>query len=49
MCILFVYTEPKPQKHTYRLIIASNRDEYYQRPAKSAYLCPQFNIIGGKV
>ncbi|KAF2882813.1 hypothetical protein ILUMI_23325 [Ignelater luminosus] len=48
MCILFVYTEPKPHKHTYRLIVASNRDEYYQRPAKSAFLCPQFNIIGGR-
>ncbi|XP_044260425.1 transport and Golgi organization protein 2 [Tribolium madens] len=48
MCILFVYTDPKPPKGGYRLIVASNRDEYYKRPAKQAFRCPHTNIIGGR-
>ncbi|EFA05078.1 transport and Golgi organization protein 2 [Tribolium castaneum] len=48
MCILFVYTDPTPPKGGYRLIVASNRDEYYKRPARQAFKCPHTNIIGGR-
>lgn len=35
MCILFVYTNSKlTDDGDYSLILASNRDEYYDRPAK---------------
>ncbi|KAJ8676402.1 hypothetical protein QAD02_012189 [Eretmocerus hayati] len=37
MCILFIYRNPNPSKGGYKLIIASNRDEYYARPAKLAH------------
>ncbi|RZC42444.1 NRDE domain containing protein [Asbolus verrucosus] len=48
MCILFIYTDPSPPAGGYRLIIASNRDEFYKRPARKAFLCPKTNIIGGR-
>lgn len=37
MCILFVYRNPDADVGTYRLIVASNRDETYKRPASSAH------------
>ncbi|XP_036145767.1 transport and Golgi organization protein 2 homolog isoform X2 [Monomorium pharaonis] len=36
MCILFIYRNPNADAKTYRLIIASNRDETYKRPASPA-------------
>lgn len=33
MCILFIYTSTKDTDGDYSLILASNRDEYYDRPA----------------
>ncbi|CAH0549547.1 unnamed protein product [Brassicogethes aeneus] len=48
MCILFIYVDPNPDEGGYRLIIASNRDEYYRRPAKNAFLCEKTGIIGGR-
>lgn len=37
MCILFIYRNPDADIRSYRLIIASNRDEAYKRPASSAH------------
>ncbi|KAF5303316.1 hypothetical protein FQA39_LY10055 [Lamprigera yunnana] len=48
MCILFIYTEPNPPKGGYRLILATNRDEYYKRQAECAFHCTETNIIGGR-
>ncbi|XP_050312895.1 transport and Golgi organization protein 2 homolog [Anthonomus grandis grandis] len=48
MCILFLHTNPDPQDNEYRLIVATNRDEYYTRPAKAAYKCPETGVIAGR-
>nr|CAD7398747.1 unnamed protein product [Timema poppensis] len=34
MCILFLYTKPTVEDGEYRVILASNRDENYTRPAQ---------------
>lgn len=36
MCILFVYINNDPAQDGYQLIIANNRDEFYNRPTKPA-------------
>lgn len=36
MCILFSIANGNPQSGGYKLIIASNRDEFYSRPASAA-------------
>lgn len=48
MCILFIHTDPNPKKEGYRLIVASNRDEYYERPAAPAAEIDNTFVIGGK-
>lgn len=48
MCILFLHTNPEPKDGDYRLIVATNRDEYYNRPAKQAFRCPETDIIAGR-
>ena len=40
MCIIFLYSDPTCQQNGYKLIIASNRDEYFQRPTKEAAFIP---------
>ncbi|XP_068681144.1 transport and Golgi organization protein 2 homolog [Montipora foliosa] len=48
MCILFLYFCHKPEPYGYRLIIASNRDEYYSRPtARARYWDKNPNILAG--
>lgn len=47
MCILFVYTNPNVQKDTFRLVLISNRDEYFQRPAQSIQYLKDEEIVGG--
>lgn len=36
MCILFMYLNDKPDQCPYKLIVASNRDEYWDRPTEQA-------------
>ncbi|XP_026671672.1 transport and Golgi organization protein 2 homolog [Ceratina calcarata] len=37
MCILFIYRNPNAASESYRLILASNRDEYLKRPSLPAH------------
>lgn len=47
MCILFIHINPNPKKDGYRLIVAANRDEYYERPATPLSKIGDTTIIGG--
>lgn len=48
MCILFIYRNPNADSSSYRLIIATNRDEYYNRPTKSAHFWDNYaDCLGG--
>nr|XP_022907777.1 transport and Golgi organization protein 2 [Onthophagus taurus] len=46
MCILFIYINPNPEPGQFRLIIASNRDEFYNRP--SQIISKSNDVIGGR-
>ncbi|KAJ8930561.1 hypothetical protein NQ314_016623 [Rhamnusium bicolor] len=50
MCILFTHVDPNPNEGDYRLIVATNRDEFYRRPALDARRCDEAElfVIGGK-
>lgn len=49
MCILFFYLNESAQNNEYKLILASNRDEYYARPASIAARWHDDEcIIGGR-
>lgn len=49
MCILFIYnTENLSNESDYKFILASNRDEYYDRPAANAHLWTEdSSVLGG--
>lgn len=48
MCILFLTTNGNAKLGEYKLIVASNRDEYFNRPAKAAAAWPNHkNVFGG--
>lgn len=49
MCILFIFADPEPKEDGYRFIVASNRDEYYERPAAPIAKIADTHIIGGSV
>lgn len=49
MCILFLHTDNSPGPNKFRLILASNRDEYYQRPTQQAHFWNEDpTVIGGR-
>uniref|UniRef100_A0A182NDW9 Transport and golgi organization 2 n=1 Tax=Anopheles dirus TaxID=7168 RepID=A0A182NDW9_9DIPT len=49
MCILFVYVDDGSMAGRYRVVLASNRDEFYARPAKTAAPWEENrHIIGGR-
>jgi len=49
MCILFMYVNNNPSPDGYQLVIANNRDEFYDRPAQPAAFWEKHPYcIGGK-
>lgn len=50
MCILFLHTDNSPAPNKFRLILASNRDEYYRRPTQQAHFWDEDpTVVGGTV
>lgn len=47
MCLLFVYLTANPAESGYRLIVASNRDEFWNRPTDTAAFRDEAKWIGG--
>lgn len=48
MCILFIYRNPAANSESYRLILATNRDEYVKRPALPAHYWKNYpECLGG--
>ncbi len=46
MCILFSYVSKSVRSGEFKLIILSNRDEFFYRPAKAANFINSTNIYG---
>lgn len=49
MCILFLTTNGNAKLGEYKLIVASNRDEFYNRPAKAATAWPDHDCVYGGI
>lgn len=49
MCLLFVYINNNPDDDGYRLILASNRDEFWQRPTGLVDFRDNNKWVGGNV
>ncbi|KAG7203735.1 hypothetical protein KM043_013763 [Ampulex compressa] len=48
MCILFIHRDPGADSNSYRLILASNRDEILRRPALAAHFWEKYSgCLGG--
>ncbi|XP_045173882.2 transport and Golgi organization 2 homolog isoform X2 [Mercenaria mercenaria] len=47
MCLLFVYVNEEPEENGYKLILASNRDEYWPRPTDTAKFRDDSKWMGG--
>ncbi len=48
MCMLFIFTNPNPRNDEYCLIVASIRDEFFQRPSRQCHFWEQNpHIVGG--
>ena len=48
MCLLFLYLNPDPSVGPYKLVLASNRDEVYHRPARSLHVWSNDQHGGGE-
>jgi uncharacterized protein with NRDE domain len=50
MCILFYHAKKLSVPGKFRVIIISNRDEFYKRPTASGHFWKEnSNVFGGKV
>lgn len=50
MCIVFLSISNNPQREKYKLILAMNRDEGFDRPTKElSWWAQSTNIISGKL
>ena len=51
MCILFLYIAPKVSLGQWKVILVSNRDEYYTRPTEPLHLwsCEPQILAGMKI
>lgn len=47
MCLLFVYVNKDPDENGYKMILASNRDEFWPRPTDIANFRDNFKWFGG--
>jgi len=48
MCIVYLHSDPNCSKSNYKLILAANRDEFYERPSAAAnYLDSNANVLCG--
>lgn len=47
MCLLFIYLNKDPAESGYKLILASNRDEFWPRPTDTAKFRDNMKWFGG--
>lgn len=48
MCLLFFYVNNEAKEDEFRFILVNNRDEYWDRPTKSAEKWNRESCISGK-
>ena len=50
MCIFFIAISDQPQKDGFKIIIAGNRDESFERPTQEAHFWKDYpHILSGKL